>query len=267
MTWNLTNGLVELFTELGITIGGGKDMVSDLAGATVNDCSPVEGDQSLPISLIAWDGYNHSAGPPVCTGIAGNPGNDASPTADPTQNDSVYLAWTLPTCAASADVLRADTSGGTYSVVDSDNADDFFTQSLGASETSKFYKLRGNSNTGREGTLSAYVELRTCPVSPKGPGNSDDSDCSHWTITVTWTNGTSPGTRDSVVKWRVRFKPDGGSYGSWSSETATASQATSFVYEGGSGISNDDEWEFDMYYAEESTGTRVTTTNVALCAE
>jgi len=258
MTWYIADGLVLLYAELGITFGASKNVNTDLRNATTNNCSGSV-DQSGDIRITNWDGYNHAAGPGVPTGFSINPGNDSNPTGDLTQDSHVYLRWTLPICASDANVLQSDTSGGTYVEIDADNADDFLVVNLTTQQTSKWFKVEPESNVGTAGTRTAAVEGRTCPTAPLSFSASSDDVCGGVTLTVTWTNGTSPGTRDSIVTWRWKKNA-----GAWSAYADTATGATSFTHSGGS-VVDGDVFYFEGYYKEESSGTAVAANVTVLC--
>lgn len=260
MTLNLPFSLTDLAIELGLPLP--LDVEVDLPAATLNDCAS-GGDQSLPISLVAWDGYNHAATPAAPNGFQGNPGNDGSPQGDVTQDSHVWMNWDPRICAATYDVGKGP-SGGPYSVVSNNQAGEDYAHNIGTAETDGYFVVRGNSNTDDPGPWTSQLHLRTAPTSPKGVGSSDDATCAGMTITVSWGNGSSPGVRDSVVKWRQRFKPDGGSFGAWSAYGSTASGAISFDYNVGV-VDNDDQVEFELYYDEEGAGSSVSTVWTALC--
>ena len=258
MTWNIADGLVLLFSELGITLGVSKNVHTDLRAATVNDCSSAT-DQVGNINLTNWDGYNHTAGPPAPTGFAINPGNDSTPTGDLTQDSHVYLAWDAVICATDFNVLQSDTSGGTYAEISADITNEFLAVDLTTAETTKWFKVEPESNLGNAGTLTAAVEGRTCPTAPLSFSAATDDVCGGVTLTVTWTNGTSPGTRDSVLTWRWKLNA-----GSWSAYADTASGATSFTHSGGA-VNDADVFYFEGYYKEESSSTAESTNVTVTC--
>jgi hypothetical protein len=260
MTWNLTNGLTQLFGELGITIGGGKDMTTDLKNATINDCSAVGGDQTLPISLIAWDGYDHSAGPAAPGGFTFNPGSTTSQDGTTTQDTDVYIEWNAVTCAASYDVLSATSCGGTYSVISNDQSDEFLSWAGVADNngTSTWIKVRGVSNTGDNGTLTSCLEVKSAPTKPVSPSVSvDETDCDNVLCTMNWTNGTSPGTRRSKISYR--WTKNGTPAGAYTTEVASYGD-TSYQVNVGAGVDTDD-FSFEWYYHEEGSSQTVTATS------
>ena len=79
-------------------------------------------------------------------------------------------------------------------------------------------------------------------------------------MTLTWSNGTSPGVRSSVVKWRHRLNG-----GAWSAWFSTARGATSVIHEAGA-INDGDTLDYEAYYDEETAAAGVsTTTNNVIC--
>ena len=245
--------------ELGLT---GSFKLSDAEAVTLNDCAS-GGSPTAPHTMDEWAGYNHDAGPAKPTGLSGNPGSVNGGQGDATQDSHVFAKVSAITCAASYDLLIASTEFGTYSEVDSDPGPSF-AYNVGAAETTKWAKIRGVSNTSKDGTLSDALELKTAPTAPKSPSSSDDVDCADLTITFSWSNGSSPSVRDSKVEYRTRFKPSGGSWGSWSSWSLTAFGASSFDHNVGA-VSDGDQVQAEMYYDEESSTTSVTRTHTITC--
>jgi len=256
--------------DIGNALGLGTGIITaaDIAAASTNDCSPVDPDQTTPWNVDSWDGYDHTSGPPAPGTFTGNPGSSASPAGDLTQDSHVFMKIGGPIlCANSYDVGRASSSGGAISVISNDQGGESYTYNHATPNSiAGYFYMRGNSNLGNAGTWSGELVLRTAPNAPLSITSSDDAHCLDMTITVSWSLGTAPGLRNSVAKWRQRFKASGGSYGGWSGWGSTATGAASLPYNVGA-VNNGDVVQFEVYYDEESSSTAVTETWTALCPE
>lgn len=231
---------------------------SAIAAAAINECSPVTPDQTVPWDALSWVGYDHAALPPAPVNFAGNPGISFSPAGETEQDSHVWMGWD-PNCADSYDVGKGPT-GGPYSVVSNSQAGVNYAHNIGTPETDGYFVVRGNSLDDDPGSWSSEIHLRTCPTSPKSPGTSDDANCSNLTITLSWGNGSSPGVRNSIVKWRVQ--KNGGGFGAWFS-TSTGDDSVNYV---AGAVINDDEFDFELYYDEEGSGSSVSpSTHIVLC--
>lgn len=239
MTISSTPSLANLQSEFGVA--------SLLAcnGQSLNGCDTSgAGDVAAPISLFAWAGYNHAA-TPAAPSVSSQPG---SPT-NTNQDSIIRLTFNLVTCAENGqDIYRATTSGGSYSKIEDDyptlQYDDPFSPN-----TSRFYKLKSQGSVNESG-FSSEVEGRTAPHLP-GDGTlsvSPGPSCEPLIITVSWSNGTSPGVRSSTVTWK--WKKNTGSWSSWQGPTSQG--ATQFVYNAGNAVQGDDFY-FEAYYTEEGT--------------
>jgi hypothetical protein len=257
MTLSLPFSFTDLRTELDLGTGT-MNCAVDIPATALNDCSS-GGDNTLPIVFTTFNTYNHDAQPAAPVLTIGT-GDDASPTDDPQQDSHIYLTWPPITCAATYDVEHSTAgSGGPFSVISNNQSDEFLVVDIGAPATSRHYRILATSIVN--GPYSSVVEGRTCPNQPQELGSSSDDDCDDLNITISWTNGTSPGTRISKVEWRW-YKVSGSFTGAFLGPTAAG--ATSFVQNVGGGHSDSDQWNFEIRYEDEG-GTTVTKTFTVTC--
>lgn len=227
---------------------------------TLNGCDTSGGgDTTPPISLLAWANYNHAASPPVPTGLVSQPG---VPT-NTNQDTTIRLDWDLMACAENGyDVYRSTTSGGSYGKIEDDWASDNYSDSGYSANTSRWYKLKSQGSVGESGFTSA-VQGRTAP---RYPGNGTlgvnaGNDCSDLDITVSWSNGTSPGVRSSTITWR--WKKNAGSWSGWQGPTSQG--ISQIIHNVGGGIVDDDVFYYEAYYTEEGTGAVSTGQVTVIC--
>lgn len=240
--------------------------VSSLVGcgtATPNGCA-TGGDFIPDYGLRAFEGYDHGAKPPTPTGLDTTPGNSAFQTSNPTQDSHIYIDWFAnpSPCTTKYDLWRSDTQAGSYTRILIGTTNTFYSNNIGSSSTSRWYKV-GANNATIDGDLSSAVQGSTTPEVPQSVNGNDDYDCfgppfQDWVITISWSNGGA-GVRKSVVSWQVQI--NGGGYGS---TFTTAGSATSFDYDAGIGGPGD-TFGFRLWYSEESAKT--TRNYTVLCPE
>ena len=204
--------IADIRNELGLS--GGMSLAT-AAAQTLNDCA-TGGSTSAPHTVSEWAGYNHSA-VPATPSPSTNPGDDSSPSEDPQQDSHIYVSWSPITCASDYDVQVSSTSStGPWSDLATDINDDFYAHNVGSADTQRWYRVRATSNLGDDGSYSSGVEGRTSPTVPQSPSATwTDETCSDPEARISWTNGTSPGARQSKAEtsWR---KNATGSWSAWS---------------------------------------------------
>jgi len=255
-----TPSIIEVRNVLGLS-SSPTHLLTDIGGATTNDCADPGGDIAAPIHLLEWAGYNHAATPAAPSGLSGNPGDVSSQANDPQQASYVYMSWSTVNCAVDYHVMAASGSGGSLIKIASTEEDEFYVDYLEDAEESRYYKIIAQAllDGSAPSAASAELHLRTTPTLPIPTGYTTNGNCDHpstnLTISVTWTNGDAPGIRISEVehRWKQIVPGGGTSYSAYVTNPLVSSASpTTFAIaqDVGTDHANGDIFDFDLRYKD-----------------
>ncbi len=250
VSWNTTTGADRYVVERATSQGGTYAAIeSNVTGTSYNDTTASSGTTYWYRVLAVVDPVGHdpifSAPSTADSGWRSTLAPTGVAATDGTHTDKVAITWNAVTGATSYTVLRATSSGGTYSSIGTPSGTSFndTTASIG---TTYWYKVRSESSNGSGGTSSSDSGWRSTSA-PTGVAATDGTHSDK--VTISW--NTVTGATNYTV---LRATSSGGTYSSigtnpgTSFDDTTASIGTTYWYKvrsesasgsGGTSSSND----------------------------
>ena len=222
LSWNASSGATSYNVKRATVSGGPYTMVASLNSTNYTDTGLTNGTTYYYVVTAvnsAGQSGNSSEVSATPQGAGPLPPTGLTATAGNTQ---VALSWNASSGATSYNVKRATVSGGPYTMVASLNSTNYTDTGL-TNGTTYYYVVTAVNSAGQSGNSSEVSATPQAATSTAPPTNLTANATKPGSITLRWTQSTTPGvTQNSVYR-----RTSNGVYPP--TATVTTSATTSYV--------------------------------------